>query len=199
MPGFLSKTLERYRVECGLVLVGVVCIFGGIAWQRLSAVIPRGELEVLSAEIQKDEVATTAGGLIIDISGGVVAPGVYSLPAGSRIEDAISKAGGLSQSADLETVALAVNRAERLKDGQKVFIPLQGQKDEFAVVHDSGRLKININTASQSELEGLKGIGAVTAQKVIAQRPFADITELVEKKILSQKVFDAIKEQLAVW
>lgn len=199
MPDSVGNILERFRIEMGLFLIGVICLLGGIFWQRISGAIPQGEFEVIAADIPMDGVATSGGGLIIDISGGVTSPGVYTLPAGSRIEDAITRAGGISEKADVQAVALAVNRAERLKDGQKIFIPLQGQKDELGVVAGGHAQTININTASQSELEELKGVGAVTAQKIISQRPYADISELVEKKIVSQKTFETIKTQLSVW
>ncbi len=99
-----------------------------------------------------------------------------------------------------EAIARSINRAAKLADGAKIYIPAIGQDH----VPDEARLSagiaafININTASQSELESLTGIGLVTAGKIISGRPFLRLEELVEKKAMSQSLFDKLKDQLTL-
>ncbi len=113
--------------------------------------------------------------MLVHVSGAVAAPGVYSLPPGSRVQDAVAAAGGLL--ADANDGLL--NLAALLVDGQKVVVPTRaaaatpgGGQGEAPPDHRSGGvdLLVNINTASQAELETLPGIGPSLAQAVIAYR-----------------------------
>jgi len=141
----------------------------------------------------------------VDIEGSVVSPGVYELPLDSRIQDAFVVAGGLSAQADRKFVAKNINLAIKLTDGAKIYVPNIGE----AVVETalpSGSTQgvsvsalININTASESELDGLPGIGPVTAQKIIGGRQYNSISELKDKKVVSAKVFDQIKDKITAY
>jgi competence protein ComEA len=108
--------------------------------------------------------------MLIHISGAVAAPGVYSLPPGSRVQDAVQAAGGLLSDADESQV----NLAAFLEDGQKVHIPAQGAAGDLPSDTRSGEplpdALVNINTASQAELEALPGIGPSLAQAILAYR-----------------------------
>ena len=158
-----------------------------------------------------DKQATISGGmreeLLIDVSGAVKNPGVYRFAFGSRVDDAIEAAGGMTKDADLEKIATTINRAARLSDGSKVFIPKK--KDETSVqgvsTSQSGSdqssnivITMSINSASSADLERLNGIGPATAKKIIAGRPYARIEELVEKKAISQSLFEKLKIQLTL-
>lgn len=140
--------------------------------------------------------------ITVDIEGAVVKPGVYTLASGSRIQNLLIAAGGLSLQADREWVAKSLNLAAKLSDGAKVYIPEVGsQKSQVSVgtqqVTSSGL--ININTASEGELDTLPGVGPVIAQKIIQGRPYGSVEELVAKKILSNKVFLQVKEKVTVY
>ena len=137
--------------------------------------------------------ALGAGTVAVDIEGAVVRPGFYTLPAGSRVEDAIAAAGGLAPEADLTTLAKTINRAAKVLDGGKIFIP--GHSDA-QTAPSSGF--VSVNTASASELETLSGIGPATAKKIIDNRPYQTFEELVSKKAISPSVFEKIKEQLSL-
>lgn len=152
-------------------------------------------------------LSATQPELIIDVSGAVKNPGVYRLAFGSRVDDAIEAAGGMTKDADLEKIATTINRAARLSDGSKVFIPRK--KDETSVSGVSTSqlgsdqssttvVTVSINSASSSDLERLNGIGPATAKKIIAGRPYARIEELVEKKAISQNLFEKLKTQLTL-
>jgi competence protein ComEA len=105
-----------------------------------------------------------AGDLVVDVAGAVQRPGVYRLPAGSRVEDAIARAGGASARALLE----AVNRAARLADGQQVVVPERGPGGaSLATGSGGGEGPISLGTATVEQLDTIDGIGPVTAQDIV--------------------------------
>lgn len=139
--------------------------------------------------------------ILVDIEGAVVRPGVYRLAQGARADDVIGAAGGFTIDADRESVARLINRAAKLIDGSKLYIPTvqDNAADGSGLTHTGiAATTVNINTASQSELEGLAGVGPVTANKIIGSRPYTRIEELVERKTMSQSVFDSVKHQLGL-
>ncbi len=165
---------------------------------------------------QASNSAYRGGELTIDIEGAVMRPGVYRLPAGSRVEEAIIAAGGFSQNADEEAIARQLNRAAKLSDGAKIWIPRMGSglKDPPAggqgqtslqtgltpigVLGADVSAQVSVNAASQSELEALSGIGPVTAKKIIDGRPYQTLEELVSKKAISQSLLNKLKDQLTL-
>ena len=177
----IREWVEAHRWEVLGVLVGAALIGSGVFMTR-TAEQPR--VEVLSATISAE--------LVVDIGGEVVRPGVYKLPVGSRIEDALRVAEGLTVGADTNYIDKYLNRAAKISDGLKLYIPSKSASS----VQDN---RININSATQGELEGLPGIGPVTAGKIIAGRLYQNISELVERKIVGSKVFDQIKDLVSVW
>ncbi len=109
-------------------------------------------------------------------------------------------ASGLSQTADRDWVSKNLNLAQKLADGTKIYIPKLGQANAAAVQNTSQTNNlININSASLQELDSLPGIGQVTAQKVIDNRPYTSIDDLLSKKIVNQKVFDKLKERISTY
>ena len=140
----------------------------------------------------------TPGPLVVFVSGGVHSPGMYKLPAGARVGDALDRAGGLVAEAD----PALVNQAEPLFDGAQVHVPLpqspgadaasttgapsaglSGQSspaDAGAAGNASGGGLINVNTASLELLTTLPGIGPSKAAAIIAERPF-DLVEELER------------------
>jgi len=141
-----------------------------------------------------------------DIEGAVGRPGVYTFPEGSRVEDVLEKAGGLTAEADSEWVAKTINRASLVSDGAKFYIPKKGAIQSTAVVTGTGDATaqdgtlpvISINTASEKELDTLPGVGPVTAQKMIGSRPYQRLEELLEKKVLTISVYEKIKGQITL-
>jgi competence protein ComEA len=105
-----------------------------------------------------------ASDLVVDVTGAVERPGVYRLPAGSRVEDAIERAGGSRPKAELE----AVNRAARLADGQQVVVPERGPAG-VALAGPAGEEDgpISLGTATVEQLDTIDGIGPVTAQDIV--------------------------------
>jgi len=108
-----------------------------------------------------------ASDLVIDVAGAVERPGVYRLPAGSRVEDAVKRAGGPSSRAELE----AVNRAARLADGQQVVVPERGPGGvSFAGAGGEEEGPISLGTATVEQLDTIDGIGPVTAADIVEFR-----------------------------
>lgn len=111
-------------------------------------------------------VAGGGGDVVIDVSGAVRKPGVYRMPGGARVVDAMRRAGGPAAGADLE----AINRAARLTDGQQVVVPSRGSAAAAASGPESGGGPIGLGSATVEQLETIDGIGPVTAQKIVEYR-----------------------------
>jgi len=192
--------LDRFREKPAAavsVAVGaaVVIALGGL-WIAASASSPRIELEPLAGEAGASSSAD-AGFLVVDVAGAVRSPGLYRLPAGARVGDAISAAGGFGPAVDAAAAAQLINLAAPLSDGQKIVVPARGASAAPATGAGSGSQLVDLNRASQSELEALPGIGPVTAKKIIAartERPFASARELLDRKIVGQAVWEKIQD-----
>ena len=133
--------------------------------------------------------------LVVDVAGAVARPGLHRLDAGARVGDAILAAGGYAPRADLTAASLQLNLAQPLEDGAKVLVPqLSVDRISAPAPVDDGR--IDLNTAGQSELESLPGIGPVTAGKIIdarESRRFGAVRDLRSRSIVGESVFADIK------
>lgn len=197
------RIIEFLREFWILILVGIVG--GGILIYGLWGVVGG---EGAKVEIIKGGSQPTRSDLLItvDVAGEVEKPGVYKLPSGSRIGDALVMAGGLGVKADREWVSKTINLAEVMKDGGKVYIPSKNTERETplqsngkGVTLGATSSRININTASVGELDGLIGIGEVRAQTIVASRPYGNIEELVSKAKIPQSVYDKIKDLVSIY
>lgn len=187
-----EKLWEQNRVPVILGLIGVLLVSVGILTTLFFYQQKEPEIEIISGEEE--------GTIWVDLAGAVMQPGVYELPSGSRYKDLLARAGGLSAGADREWVEKNLNLAEKLEDSAKVYIPSQNETTsnvagESTVV--SG--KININTASLSELDTLWGIGEVRAKDMVDNRPYSSIDELLSKKVIPSNVFEKIEDEITVF
>ncbi|ADB51249.1 helix-hairpin-helix domain-containing protein [Conexibacter woesei] len=158
-------------------------------------------------------VSGSGGTLVVDVKGAVRRQGVYRLPAGSRVLDAVRRAGGVTGRAD----RLRVNLAARVVDGGEVVVPRKGETGGggFAASGSAGGgagssgaagssgtapLALDINTATAQELEQLDGVGPATAAKIVAYREqnggFRSIDELDEVSGIGEAKMAAIRAQL---
>lgn len=180
------------------LLLGLL-LAGGV-W--LAARAPQGE----SVELRP---APTPEPIQVHVAGAVVRPGLYDMPEGSRVMDAIEAAGGLVAEADKN----GLNLAARVEDAQKLEVPFVAgfvpEADQgFAVISDGtpspsgGEELVDINIASLEELDALPGIGPTTAQKIIAYReengPFARIEDIVNVSGIGAVAYENIKELITV-
>ena len=124
--------------------------------------------------------------------------------------EALEAAGGLIDEADTDWVSKNLNLAEKLKDGAKVYVPfinqsrsgggVQGESlDSSSGGGGSVISKVNVNTASVSELDKLAGIGQSRASAIIENRPYSSVDELVDKAGIPKSVLDKIREQVSVY
>lgn len=195
-----SPLLKKHWLPLSLGALGMIFFAYGLIGLFVSSKSASDDI-TFEANAEPSEAKT----IFIDIEGAVVRPGLYKLPADSRIQDSLVAAGGLSASADREHIAKNINLATKLSDGAKIYIPLVGEAvTESSVLNASSQFGtvgglININTSSQTQLEALPGIGPVTAQKIITARPYGSIDDLLSKKIVGSKVFSQIKDKISVY
>jgi competence protein ComEA len=109
-------------------------------------------------------ISSSGGDVVVDVAGAVRRPGVYRMPAGARVVDAIDRAGGPAGDAMLE----GINRAARLADGQQVVVPAQGPAGTAATATEDG--PISLGSATAEQLDTIDGIGPVTAAKIVEYR-----------------------------
>ena len=190
----IAPIFKKNILAIGLGVVGLLFLASG-----LFSILSQSKDEI-TFETSQGISASDSARIAVDVSGAVIKPGLYTLTEGSRIQDALVSAGGLSQEADREWVEKNINLALKLKDGVKIYFPRISEQGSVQGLSTSetGSL-ININSASSRELESLPGIGPVTAGKIIDSRPYSSIDELVSKKAVSSKVFDQIKDKVAVY
>jgi competence protein ComEA len=181
--------------------------------------------EVVVVDSQKSDAL---GDIVVDVSGAVANPGVYTLPSGSRLVDLMDVSGGVSSDASGQWVSQSLNLSQKLEDSQKVYVPFEWDVDMLeegarvaALIAEgtlnatvavsgisvatteayeedttSGEGKINVNTASQEELETLSGVGPVTAEKIINNRSYSNLVDLQDKAGLSDGLLDKIKDSI---
>ncbi|MBP2017408.1 competence protein ComEA [Symbiobacterium terraclitae] len=160
-------------------------------------------------------VGPPARQVVVHVEGGVNAPGVYTLPEGSRVHDAIVAAGGPLPDA----VPGVLNLAAPLVDGAKIYVyrqadlepaappPPRAQGATYQPVATTlegsgagGQALVNINTASQAELESVPGIGPATARAIIAYRtehgPFRRVDDLINVSGIGQKTLEKLRPYL---
>ena len=136
--------------------------------------------------------------IVVHVAGAVLEPGVYSLPANSRVWDALEIAGGTTP----EGMAHMLNLASPLEDGQRVYVPTReevetGETGSFGVPR-----KVNINTADRRSLETLPGIGPALAQRIIDYRrtngSFRTIDDLTKVSGIGPKTVERLKDLVSV-
>lgn len=157
--------------------------------------------ESSDAAEEKDEST-----VYVDIGGCVRKPGVYEVPAGSRIFHVIEKAGGVTDDAD----TTAINQAEQVSDGLKIMIPdrksgADATNQDQAANESSasqGTGKININTADLDTLQQIPGVGPVTAEKIISYREenglFKSIEEITNVSGIGEKTYEKLRDQICI-
>lgn len=215
----------------GIVVASLVVVtgLGAIGALRLaeggSTVVERAPA---ASEVQQDDFArrteTTAeekkpetekqeeksASIVVHVDGAVAAPGVYVLAIDfPRINDAVQKAGGLTDEADTS----AINLAALLEDGQKVHVPVTGEAipevtegtATAAAAHteDSGRASlVNINSATEAELQTLPGVGEATAAAIVQDRQnmgeFSATEDLMRVSGIGEKKYAKIKDLICV-
>ena len=142
--------------------------------------------------------------ITVDVKGAVKSPGIYDLPVGSRVNDAVQKAGGLTEQADSKSL----NLAQKVSDEALVYVPTKGEEaasQQFGSGTDfstSKEKKVNLNKASLEELKQVKGLGGKRAQDIIDHREsngkFKSVDELKKVSGIGTKTIEKLKDYVTV-
>ncbi|EFT42104.1 helix-hairpin-helix domain-containing protein [Enterococcus faecalis] len=160
-----------------------------------------------TAEVATDATKERAETMIyVDIKGAVKVPGIYQLKTQQRIWDALALAEGVNEEAD----TAQVNYAQKVKDQMIIYVPKKGEAvaqsletlQESAPAQQNQEEKINLNTATEAELQTISGIGAKKAQEIIRfrdeQGPFKTVEELKNVPGIGEKTVERLKDMLTV-
>ena len=157
-------------------------------------------------EIKKEEKAESPEQdlITVDVKGAVKSPGIYDLPVGSRVHDAVQKAGGLTDEADSKSL----NLAQKVSDEALVYVPTKGeeaasqQAASGTTPSTSKEKKVNLNKASLEELKQVKGLGGKRAQDIIDHREangkFKSVDELKKVSGIGAKTIEKLKDYVTV-
>jgi competence protein ComEA len=141
-------------------------------------------------------IDSSGGDVVVDVAGAVERPGVYRLPAGARVVDAIERAGGPEGDAMLE----GINRAARLADGQQVVVPERGPGGAPAVAAGGEEGPIGLGSATVEQLEEIDGIGPVTAGKIVEYRDqhggLASVDQLDRVSGIGPATMESLRDRL---
>ena len=142
--------------------------------------------------------------ITVDVKGAVKSPGIYDLPVGSRVNDAVQKAGGLTEQAD----STSLNLAQKVSDEALVYVPAKGEESASqqagsgAPSSTSKDKKVNLNKASLEELKQVKGLGGKRAQDIIDYREangkFKSVDELKKVSGIGAKTIEKLKDYVTV-
>ena len=224
METWIEK-IKEYKLFLSLAAVGLV--IGGLFlfWPKQPPQAPEtviSQLEMVDQEIspkeetslpsssqQRSEEKTDSSQekIMVDVKGAVRQAGVYELPVGSRVYDAVQKAGGMTDEANNQSV----NLAQKLEDESIVYVAKNGEEIAPVASASAGTTsgeqqskdgKVNLNTATEAELQTISGIGQKRAQDIIAYREgkgkFQSVDELKNVSGIGQKTLEKLKEHVTV-
>jgi len=220
--GWRDRLLERGRdlssdTRAGVVVLVVVAVVAGVVWYRLGAGgeahgdAPAASAPPITVTTTESEPTATAasagtpaatraasGRIMVHVAGAVTHPGVVELAAGARVIDAIEAVGGALPDGDLDRL----NLAEKVADGERVYVGKPGVADPGAGSGAAGATaggavvpgaKINLNTATQAQLEELPGVGPAFAQAILTERQrrggFTSVNDLRSVRGIGDKRF----------
>ena len=156
-------------------------------------------------EVQKEPEVIEDTVIKVDIKGAVSHEGVYIAAEGDRIEDIVKKAGGLTDDANPESI----NLAQRVEDQMVIYVMKKGEEPKVEISGQPGAAqketeggKININSASETELQEITGIGPSKASAIVQYReeqgPFSAIEDLMNISGIGEKTFEKMKDQVTI-
>ena len=212
MEAIIEK-IKEYKII--VICAGLGLALGGFFLLKPSPQTPVKEtnLQAEVAAVSKDSVSENEVKkeepveqdlITVDVKGAVKAPGIYDLPVGSRVNDAVQKAGGLTEQADSKSL----NLAQKVSDEALVYVPTKGeeaasqQTASGTASSTSKEKKINLNKASLEELKQVKGLGGKRAQDIIDHREtngkFKSVDELKKVSGIGAKTIEKLKDYVTV-
>ena len=199
----ITQAIERisnwwYELHYSRIQKRALLILGALIIIFSSLIVVRGNShEIVAPPVVAVQIA--APEILVDVSGAVTKPGVYTLAANSRVIDAIKAAGDSAPGADLSTI----NLARVLSDGEQIYV-------DATIINSAGKRisktvhsgPINVNRATAAQLDSLDGIGPVIAKRIIEYRkvngPFATVEDLQKVSGIGIAKFAIIKSKLRV-
>lgn len=212
MEAIIEK-IKEYKII--VICTGLGLLVGGFFLLKPAPQTPVKEtnLQAEVAAVSKDLVSEKEVNkeepleqdlITVDVKGAVKSPGIYDLPVGSRVNDAVQKAGGLTEQADSKSL----NLAQKVSDEALVYVPTNGEE---AVSQQTGlgtassiskEKKVNLNKASLEELKQVKGLGGKRAQDIIDHREangkFKSVDELKKVSGIGAKTIEKLKDYVTV-
>lgn len=199
--------LKKYRSELVLIIAAVLIAIIS------SLIYISGTNEAVDEQvITTNKTISLNKKIFVDVGGCVIAPGVYEATFGARLNDLINLAKGLSDNCDREFFNRNFNLAKIVSDQEKIYAPsswetgsgiffekqrpleyLEPVNDVGSQETSSGNNLIDINLATLEEIETLPGVGKVIGQKIIDNRPYNSVEDLLKNKIVNQGVYEKIK------
>ena len=152
--------VSRHQALAGAAVLLALLVVAGKVLARAGAATAEPPAALVQA------AAPAAEELVVHVAGAVRRPGLYELPEGSRVSDAVARAGGATRKAD----TAAVNLAAPLADGIQVLIPSRVAGAAGAAAGGGAAARVSLSAATLAELDALPGVGPVTAQKIVDYR-----------------------------
>lgn len=201
------EKLGKFGWVDGLLILGIILVIAGIGMNFQNSFWEKAEVKLVKKEVSITPVVDIQSNnkVTIDVGGEVINPGVYTLDKEARVNEALVAAGGLSAKADRDWVEKNLNKAERLVDGQKIYIPKVGEEIKTDQVLGSNTTEtkiVRINTATAEQLDTLSGIGPAMAERIIDYRTknggFKNVEELKLVSGIGDKLFEKIKDEVGL-
>lgn len=204
----MKKIFKKYIVEIILMTIALIFTITSLLIFLKNNAETEDEINLpKQTNIQLNKI-------YVDVSGSVNKPDLYEAPSGTRLKEIIQKAGGLSDNADKNFFYRNFNLARVLNDQEKIYIPsvweVQAglftenqqtinfiQPNYNEQINNNSTL-INVNEATIDELDSLPGIGKTIAQKIIDNRPYQSIEDLLNKKIVNKSTYEKIKSLISL-
>ena len=203
------KKLKKYWLEILLLSAAFIVTIVSLIMFKVNN-LPNDEEEIITNEVESQD--SLLQNIYIDVSGEVIKPNVYKVKSGTRLKEIMDLAGGLSKSADEGFFNRNYNLSRILVDQEKIYVPSVWEINNGYFVENRQTLDfitavekakpdiglINVNNASVEELDTLPGIGQITAEKIISNRPYQSVDELLIKKAVNKGVFEKIKNLISI-
>jgi competence protein ComEA len=194
--------VEPSQVAAAAVVV-VVVVVAGVGWVVSSLRRPPGPPVEEVLPMAAASSTTVAERVVVHVAGAVARPGVYALARGARVAEAVAAAGGPGTGADLDRVNLAAPVA----DGERVYVPRQGEPPPEPVpaasrIGATAEGPLDLNTATSEQLEALPGIGPSTARAIVEHRTrrgrFRSVDQLLEVRGIGPAKLDELRTKVRV-
>lgn len=209
----LEDWLEKLKAQKVMVLAAcagliLAAVIGAQVLARSTPPADFPEVELASSSTAETASSTETEELeraviTVDVKGAVAKEGLYELPAGSRVNDAINQAGGLLETADKKSI----NLAQKLTDEAVVYVASQGENisvvaENALQTNTTSDGKVNLNTADESQLQTITGIGSKKAKDIIAHREtvglFTSVDDLKQVAGIGDKTLEKIRSEVTV-